>query len=852
MRRSSSEPDGLSRSFVDWTLKWGAWLWAAALLVAVPATFRTFELYAHLRSELEQLLPESAPSVVAIEELRARVPGSQYLGVVVEAPEDDSLLTAERFLDDLAGRVHQYPPDLVRAVRTGDQIERTFVKDHAPLYMDLGDLETIQQRIEARRDWQTAKETGTLLDEGAAPPLDFDEIQKKYEGASRADQFDDGRFASKRLHRALMLIEVGEFDTGRRRGEALLDRVKADIRALRADRHAPGLRVGFTGDVAINVEETQALVADLSLSSVLVIALVVAVIIFYYQWWRSVFILLPPLLLATVFAFALASLPPLRVTELNSNTAFLGSIILGNGINFGIVLLGRYVEERRLGRTVRDAMVHGVWGARTGTLSAALAAGVSYASLALTSFRGFRQFGFIGGAGMVLSWLFAFVLMPPLAAWLDRAPRLPTKRRDLMAGLGRLVQRFKVPILVTAGLLALCAGWALRGFGPDQIETDFSKLRRADTWTDGEGYWGRRMDELLGTYVTPTMVLADSAEQARAIGNDLKRRAGPSALDASIAGVRTIDDVLPRDQAQKIRTAEAIREDLTPAIRASLTDEQRKLVDEFLGPGPLRPVGVTDLPSTLLAGLQERSGAIGRTILVYPRPGRSLWERKPLADFVAGLRGAAATGASPEARPARVAGALALSSDILESVRRDGAIASVAAFVGVVGVVLLLLRARESTALVLGSLLLGVLWMAGASMWLGIKINFANFIAYPITFGIGVDYSVNMASRWELDGRGSMAAVARTTGGAVLLCSATTVIGYSSLLLAQNRALFLFGLLAVLGEISCLATAIVVLPAFVEWVRRRRERLARGGEGDSTTRDAGMSGADARAGRAAE
>ena len=52
------------------------------------------------------------------------------------------------------------------------------------------------------------------------------------------------------------------------------------------------------------------------------------------------------------------------------------------------------------------------------------------------------------------------------------------------------------------------------------------------------------------------------------------------------------------------------------------------------------------------------------------------------------------------------------------------------------------------------------------------------------------------------------------------LCSLTTIIGYSSLLLAQNRALFLFGLLAVMGEIACLSTAVVFLPAFVEWARR--------------------------------
>ena len=30
------------------------------------------------------------------------------------------------------------------------------------------------------------------------------------------------------------------------------------------------------------------------------------------------------------------------------------------------------------------------------------------------------------------------------------------------------------------------------------LESDFSKLRRRDTWTSGEGYWGRFMDRIIG------------------------------------------------------------------------------------------------------------------------------------------------------------------------------------------------------------------------------------------------------------------------------------------------------------------------------------------------------------------
>jgi hypothetical protein len=77
-------------------------------------------------------------------------------------------------------------------------------------------------------------------------------------------------------------------------------------------------------------------------------------------------------------------------------------------------------------------------------------------------------------------------------------------------------------------------------------------------------------------------------------------------------------------------------------------------------------------------------------------------------------------------------------------------------------------------------------------------------------------------TRYVQDGERDIQGAVRSTGGAVALCSVTTILGYSSLLLAKNRALFLFGLLAVLGEIACLTTAIVALPAFLVLARRLR------------------------------
>ncbi len=169
MIESRGLPGPRSRAFVGWTLRWGKWLWVAALLVAIPATWRTAELYAHLRSEIEELLPRSAPSVLAIDELRARLPGLQHLGVIVDTGNATNVPAAERFLDDLAARVRRYPPQLVKSVRTGEVAERQFIEDHAPLYMEVADLKTVRDRVESRRDWEASRETGALLDEDESP-----------------------------------------------------------------------------------------------------------------------------------------------------------------------------------------------------------------------------------------------------------------------------------------------------------------------------------------------------------------------------------------------------------------------------------------------------------------------------------------------------------------------------------------------------------------------------------------------------------------------------------------------------------------------------------------------------------
>ena len=75
----------------------------------------------------------------------------------------------------------------------------------------------------------------------------------------------------------------------------------------------------------------------------------------------------------------------------------------------------------------------------------------------------------------------------------------------------------------------------------------------------------------------------------------------------------------------------------------------------------------------------------------------------------------------------------------------------------------------------------------------------------------------------ERAGSGDARAALWRTGGAVALCSATTVIGYLVLLGSDTGAIRSFGLAAVLGEAACLASALIVAPAALVLLRRLRK-----------------------------
>jgi predicted RND superfamily exporter protein len=95
---------------------------------------------------------------------------------------------------------------------------------------------------------------------------------------------------------------------------------------------------------------------------------------------------------------------------------------------------------------------------------------------------------------------------------------------------------------------------------------------------------------------------------------------------------------------------------------------------------------------------------------------------------------------------------------------------------------------------------------------LGLSLNLANFFAVPMLLGLGIDSAIHVLHRWKRDPEGLPATLTATAFTGV-----TTAIGFGALILADHRGLASLGWAMLIGSISCVVVAVVVLPALLRW-----------------------------------
>jgi predicted exporter len=520
----------------------------------------------------------------------------------------------------------------------------------------------------------------------------------------------------------------------------------------------------------------------------------------------------------------------------NTTGAFLGAIILGNGINYPIVLLHRYREFRARGMPSDVARREAVLNAFRAELVGACVAAIAYGSLVVTSFRGFVQFGVIGLVGMLLVWLSMIPCVPALLVvdeWIQsRVPRWMRDRHltnpstqargPVMRLLATVTERFPLLVLAVAVFGAVYAAAPLPEYLRNPWEYDFSNIGSRHAQVSGAGAWSTKADRVFGgkADIAGARMLADTPEQVPEVKQAILDNDARDPQGRLVTDVVTAADFLPgtvAEQQHKIEVLDRIRSHLTPAVIAKLDDDEKRRVADLEPPPNLTPIEAKDLPSLLRRRFEEMSGRVGTVFYVKFRndisfsDGHVLLRIAQTTDNVR-LRGGTVV---------QTASRSTIFAEIVRSMERDGPLATFVSFAAVMVVVIVATGGLRGAAAVLVALSLGVLFTIGGAAHAGMKLNFFNFIALPITFGIGSEYPFNVFDRVRLL-KNDVSSALRLSGGAVALCSYTTTVGYSSMLVSDQRALQSFGRLAMTGEIACAASALVILPALLHALGVRR------------------------------
>ncbi|HEX2736302.1 MAG TPA: MMPL family transporter [Polyangiaceae bacterium] len=839
----------------------------------------------HLRLEGDfvELLPTKSEAGQRFRGAASRMRSSgSTLIVLIDSPNADQNRSFMRALED---EVRKFPSELVASVDHGPGHAVDFFENNKWLFAQVADLERVECELEEERAKalpgyveldNPCSDLGSpeLIKAMAQPPSDApanaepakdgaakdagkgakkDNALLAFDRTAQAEmakrnRFPDGDFRTPDGKLFALVLRAGSTGLGDRRTTELFTRIQEAAAQTKQRLGLTDAEVGYAGDIPNALAERKSLEDDLTVVSVAAVALILSsIMIFFFgrgwalnapgegrlrRTWRATKTALFSLsclgycvFVGCSVAFAVAMS---AFGRLNAATTFLGSIIVGNGINYSIVYLARYHERRAQGESVSDALCDAATRCLRGTWLASAAASGGYGALMATDFRGFSEFGLIGAVGMLGCWLATFVLCPAAVSVFERTSSIhdgdhvhaePSIAGPLTRVISWIAHRYPLWCLAIGAVLSVVLAWRIPHYFQDPWEYDFGKLGSASSRSKGAGQWSSRSNELFGARGSAQLLLADDMSQVLDVAAQVARADAEHDGPPLIEKIETIYDIIggPPDLVQKKLALLAKIRTHIDAIAPNLSPEDRPIADKWRPPESLAAPKPDALPPEISFRYTEKDGRVGTPVYVTLASGVSQSRGETLLKLNELLNKIHL----PDQRIVPNAARATVFAEMIRSMGRDGPRASWLSFGLVVLVTAVGTRSLRALVCVLGSLLMGLGWMLGFAAWGDLKLNFLNFVAIPLTFGIGVEYAINLFDRIVGEGEHVERGI-RSVGGPVMLCSLTTILGYGALLFADNRALVSFGHYAILGELTCIVSALFVLPGLM-WLYRGRK-----------------------------
>ncbi|KAA3603940.1 MAG: hypothetical protein DWQ06_05635 [Calditrichaeota bacterium] len=794
------------------------WIIIFGLILSVITAYFGSKL--RIKSSLDRLLPETTQSVKTLRKVQEKVGSTSNLIIVLES---GGFQTNYDFAQKLLPKFEA--DSLIARVEFRRDVE--FIEKNQLLYLSLGDLRTLYTKVKSKIDKEKEKLNPMFVD------LDLGFGDEEEDDTSLAEIDEKGKIPDE-FYRSedgkILLIQLypKARSTNVSTAKKVVKHIQGIVESENPKEFSKDLKIYYGGDFQNKIDNYEVVTNDIFGTLPYGLAFVMLVILLYF--WQpldktnpkailssllkqivSILLIVIPLAMSLCWTFGLTYL---AIGNLNIITGFLIVILFGLGIDFGVHLYSRYLEERTAGHSQEESLRIMITTTGVATTTSALTTAAAFFSLTINDFKGFSELGFISGVGIIFGLLTMLFILPAFIVAGEKTGAFVTTRS--------IVNSYEhlngEPIKWWKKALFICSIITVFSIGvlPNiEFEYDFTNLR-ADVATSNEGKAKIKQVFKDASDNSPVFVLANT-EEIKEIKQVIEEKIKTDTLSPTIKKIKTIEKAVPFDQLKKIRIIKKLKRlveddaaDLVKGKDKERLDRLRKavLVTE--------PITIENVPFNIKKAFIGKDKSTGEFAYIYPSV--PMKDGKNAINFADDIREITI----PSGKTFYTSGNPIIFADLLLLMEQDVEIA-IAFTLGMVFLLLLIdLRNLKSTFFVLIPLLVGISWMAGV-MWLtGMKLNFYNMVVLPSIIGIGIDDGVHIYLRYREENRTSLKKVFFSTAKVISVTSLTTAIGFASLTLAHHKGLNSMGYLAVTGIAASLLASAFFLPSILQFLENRR------------------------------
>ncbi|PPD43183.1 MAG: hopanoid biosynthesis-associated RND transporter HpnN [Methylocystis sp.] len=595
----------------------------------------------------------------------------------------------------------------------------------------------------------------------------------------------------------------------------------------------------LTGEVPLADEEFATLSENMALNTV---GTLVVVSLILFAALRS------PKLILAVLATLLAGLAitsgagVLLIGRFNLISVAFAALFIGLGVDFGIQFATRYREERHGQGDLEPALLSATRGIGGSLTLAAVSLLAGFFCFLPTNFLGVAELGLIAGVGMIIAYLATLTFLPAAIKLLNPpAEHVPIATASLAWVDHWIANHRKTVLFITAAVVAAGTPYLLRlHFDSNPMHLRDQTVESVATFLD--------LSKDPTTAPNKIEVLAPSLAAARDLSAKILALPEVDHLDS-------IDSLIPKQQDEKLalieRASRDLHDALYPKVKPAPTEAEtvkaltgaarslRAAAGKKPAPAVLRFASALDglakaSPETrarardaVFTGFEKLTGQI-RTALQAQRVTPESMPPEMLNDWISpkGLvrLQVTAKGDSNDrvvmerfadavlAVAPDASGAPVIISEAGRTVTDAFLKAGLYAFAAIFVILAVALRNPLDVALTLGPLVLAGIMSLQAAEMLGVSLNFANIIALPLMFGVGVAFHIYYVIAWR---NGTVDMLASSLTRAIFFSSLTTGTAFGSLFLSSHPGTASMGAFLTISLFFTLVAAFLIVPAFL-------------------------------------